>query len=320
MRLLVLGGTRFLSRAVAEHAVEAGHEVTSACRGTDRLADGVRHLPLDREGGSAAGLTDAFDAVVDVARTPSWVRAAVAAVPAAHWVYVSSISAYADHATPDGGPQVLRLLDPIEEDRDPAESPETYGGMKVACERTVQAGASSATVVRPGLVVGPGDPTGRFTYWPVRLSGGGRVLAPGDPADLVQVVDVRDLAAFLVLCAEQQTVATLDAIGPPLPREEFLRTIAAAVGGDASLEWRDDAWLAGRGVEPWAGQRSLPLWLPGPEYAGMLCHDPGPAADAGLRVRPLAETAVDTLEWWRSAGDAPLTGLTRGEESELLAS
>ena len=181
MRLLVLGGTRFLSRAVAVAAVERGHEVTCACRGSSPVPDGARHLLLDRDHDDVAAVlgTDSWDAVVDVARRPSWVWSAVGAVPEAHWVFVSSISVYADHATAGGGPGRTPLLEPVVEDRDLALDPEAYGGMKVACEQAVEATAASATLLRPGLIVGPGDPTGRFTYWVERLAAGGTVMAPG---------------------------------------------------------------------------------------------------------------------------------------------
>ena len=321
MRLLVLGGTLFLSHAVAVEAVARGHEVTCACRGTSRVPDGAHHLPLDRD---RDDLTAAFgerswDAVVDVARRPSWVRSAVGALPSAHWVFVSSISVYADHADAGGGPGRTPLLEPVLEDRDLAVDPEAYGGMKVACEQAVEAGAASATIVRPGLIVGPGDPTGRFTYWVERLADGGTVLAPGTPSDPTQVVDVRDLAAWLVTCAERGLPGVLDAIGPVLPRQALLEQVTAGVDGHPELRWVPSEQLLALEVAEWAGPRSLPLWLADPEYAGMLTHDPGPAAAAGLSCRPVAATAADTLAWLRSTPDATRTGLTRAEEVEVLA-
>ena len=163
MRLLVLGGTVFLSRAVATEAVARGHEVTCACRGASGdVPAGARHLAWDRADGAAppAALDgSAYDAVVDVARHPSWVRTAVAAVPDAHWVFVSTINVYADDATPQGRPGGLPLRDPQPDDVDLGVDPEAYGAMKVACEQLVTEGAASAMVVRPGLIVGPGDPT-----------------------------------------------------------------------------------------------------------------------------------------------------------------
>src|SRR3954463_15736865 len=204
MRLLVLGGTVFLSRAVAAEGVARGHDVTCAARGTSgSVPDGARLVAVDRSRPLPDDLGE-VDAVVDVARQPSWVRNAVAAHPAAHWVFVSTVNVYADDSTPGGTPATLPLVEAIEEDVDLKEQPEAYGPMKVACERAVLDGAASAMVMRPGLIVGPEDPSGRFGYWPRRLAAGGEVLAPGDPADIMQVVDVRDLAAWAVTACEQR--------------------------------------------------------------------------------------------------------------------
>ena len=230
MRILVLGGTVFLSRAVAEEAVRRGHEVVCACRGeSGSVPDGVTHVPFDRTTGAPPEIE--ADAVVDVARHPSWVRSAVAAWPDAHWVFVSTISVYADNGEPGQTAESGTTLEAMDEDRDPREAPEVYGAMKVACEQHVRSGAASASVVRPGLIVGPGDPTGRFTYWPERI-GGPRAGArpPGSPDDLTQVVDVRDLAAWCVDLAEQRTVGTWDAIGPPTPMAAVLEEVARGVG------------------------------------------------------------------------------------------
>lgn len=338
MRLLVLGGTVFLSRAVAADAAARGHDVTAACRGASgALPDGVRHLPLDRAAatpdqvhqvlGGSAGRAGPFDAVVDVARTPAWVRASTSATAAAHHVLVSTISVHPDTATPGGSPATLPTHPPHHGGADLSAQPELYGPVKVACEEVVRAVAASATVVRPGLVVGPGDPTGRFTYWPERLAAVGtddRVLAPGDPDDLVQVVDVRDLAAWLVDLAERRTVGVLDAVGPVVRRAELLDAVAAGVGARPRWEWVGQEDLVAHDVAPWAGPRSVPLWLPQPEYAGMLAHDADLPRAAGLRTRPVEETAADTLAWVRAeraAGRAPVvTGLTRDEEVAVLDS
>jgi nucleoside-diphosphate-sugar epimerase len=247
------------------------------------------------------------------------VRAAVDALPDPHWVLVSTISVYADHATLGGTPETLPVVEPVAADQDLAAHPEAYGGVKVACEEVVRAATADALVVRPGLIVGPGDPTGRFTYWPVRLADGGPVLVPGSPGDPTQVVDVRDLAAWLVEAAERRLTGTYDAVGPVLTRERMVAETAAGVGADPELVWVDDERLAGLGVEPWAGPASLPLWLPGDEHAGMLAHDPAPAAAAGLAARPVADTARDTLGWFRSVPGVPLTGITRDREAALLA-
>ncbi|AEG44749.1 NAD-dependent epimerase/dehydratase family protein [Isoptericola variabilis] len=288
MKLLVLGGSMFLSRAVVEAALERGHEVVAANRGrSGTVPDGARHVVLDRADGIPDDLAaEGFDAVVDVSRTPSHVRSAVAALADAHWVFVSSISVYADDATPHGGPDTLPLHEPEHDDVDLRTRPDAYGPMKVACEQLVRDGAASSVVVRPGLIVGPGDPTGRFTYWPARLSrvadgGPPDVLAPGNPGDLVQVIDVRDLAAWIVLLAERRTEGVLDAIAPAVPIGTFLDDVAAGCRAAPRWRWASHARLEQLGVAPWAGERSLPLWLPRPASDGMMSHDAGPALAAG---------------------------------------
>lgn len=311
MKLLVLGGTRFLSREVAARAVARGWDVTCACRGeSGPVPEGAAHLPWDRADEAPAALAEgAWDAVVDVTRLPSHARRAVDATAGAHWVFVSTISVYADNASPAMEP----LLDPITDDVDLAVDPEAYGGMKVACEQVVRQRAASAVVVRPGLIVGPGDPTGRFAYWPQRLARGGEVLAPGRPDDVVEVIDVRDLATWLLDLAEARTTGTYDAVGATMPFEELLADTASGVGNPAPrLTWVDSDFLSEQGVQPWAGEGSLPLWLPRPDYDGMLAHDATPAVAAGLRLRPLPETAAGCL-------DSTVTALTPEREAEVLA-
>ena len=327
MKLLVLGGSVFLSRAVAEEAARRGHDVTAASRGvTGSVPDGVRHVVWDRaeavpEELVSTGSTDggAFDAVVDVARHPSYVRRAVAALPDAHWVFVSTINVYPDNGTPGGTPETLALHEPVHTDEDVSSSPEMYGAMKVGCEQAVLEGAASAMVVRPGLIVGPGDPTGRFSYWPARLAEGGEVIAPGDPDDPVQVIDARDLAAWIVDACETRTTGVFDGTCAPMSRREALEAMAAALEADVTFTWVDQEFLQAQQVEPWAGPRAIPLWLPMPEYAGMLAHDVTASYAAGLRTRPLGETARDTLAWLRAHPDAPVSGIGRDDEAEVLA-
>ena len=328
MRLLVLGGTVFLSKAVAEEAVRRGHEVTCACRGESGSApEGARHVAWDRDQPAPADLGGGFDGVVDVARHPSRVRSAVVAQneqsPDAHWVFVSTISVYSDEATPGGRPDTLPLHEPIHTDEDPMSAPEVYGGMKVACEQAVLEGAASVTVVRPGLIVGPGDPSGRYTYWPGRLSeplapDSARVLAPGSPDDLVQIIDVRDLASWIVDCAEARTQGVYDGTGPATRIADVLADTAAGVGASPELVWVDQEFLTEQQVAPWSGDRSVPLWLPRPDYDGMMNHDLTPSFDAGLTTRPIADTARDTLAWMRSEPAYKRTGLSFEEEAEIL--
>lgn len=324
MRFLVLGGTVFLSQEVAAEAVRRGHDVTCACRGeSGTVPDGAAHLRWDRDQPPPAELTSAaYDAVVDVARHPSRVRSAVAALPDAHWVFVSTISVYAENSLPGGHPGATPLHEPVTEDVDLRENMDAYGPMKVACEQTVLEGTASALVIRPGLIVGPGDPTGRFTYWPLRIRDGGEVLAPGSPDDTVQVIDVRDLAGWIVDSAECGRSGVVDGIGPVHRFADFLDEVAAGVGGPATYPatytWVDHDLLAEQGVEAWAGPGSVPLWLPRPDYDGMLAHDADLPRAAGLVTRPVAETARDTVAWVDAHPDAVRTGISRARESELL--
>jgi len=321
MKLLVLGGSVFLSRAVAEEAARRGHDVTAASRGvTGSVPDGVRHVVWDRADAAPEEVASGgYDAVVDVARHPSYVRRAVAALPDAHWVFVSTINVYPDNGTPGGTPETLTLHEAVHTDEDVSSSPEMYGAMKVGCEHAVLEGAASAMVVRPGLIVGPGDPTGRFSYWPARLAEGGEVIAPGEPDDPVQVIDARDLAAWIVDACEAHTTGVFDGTSAPTTRREILEAMAEALEADVRFTWVDQEFLTSQQVEPWAGPRAIPLWLPMPEYAGMLAHDVTASYAAGMRTRPIGETARDTLAWLRAHPDAPVSGIGRDDEAEVLA-
>ena len=320
MRILVLGGTVFLSRAAAAEAVARGHDVTCAARGeSGTVPDGARLVHLDRSDPDFTPLTGDWDAVVDVSRTPGWVRAALDALAdrTGHWTFVSSISVYADHATPGGTPGTTPLLDAITEDVE-QDTAEKYGGSKVGCEQDVLARASRAFVPRPGLIVGPGDPSGRYSYWPERLARGGEVLAPGRPDAGTQLIDVRDLAAWIVGAAETGLTGVYDAVGPVTTMGDVLAETAAGVGAAPTLTWADADFLEEQQVESWAGPRSLPLWLPA-DHAGMCTHDTTPALTEGLSCRPIAETAADTLAWLRATPEATRTGLAREQEREVLA-
>ena len=323
MRLLVLGGTVFLSRAVAAAAVARGHDVTCAARGeSGSVPEGARHVVLDRGAPDWSSLDvggdGEWDSVVDVSRSPVWVAEALEAlgdrIP--HWVFVSSISVYADQSTPGGSQDTLPLLPPITEDVE-QDTPEKYGSSKVGCEQAVQARAREWLVVRPGLIVGPGDPSGRFSYWVARLAEGGDVLAPESPDRGTQAIDVRDLAAWIVTGAEKGLTGVYDASGPVMRLGDLVDEVVAAVGGQAKQVWASAAFLIERDVAYWSGPRSLPLWLP-EDSRGMTAHDVSAAVAAGLTARPIGETATDTLAWLRSTQDPPLTGLSRAEEQDLL--
>jgi 2'-hydroxyisoflavone reductase len=319
MRLLILGGSQFLGRAIATKACAVGHEVTCAARGlSGPVASGARLVHIDRDatGGLAPLSREAFDAVVDVSRHPGQVRRAVAALkrPSVHWTFVSTVSVYADNRTAgqraDTAPLRPATAPEVEESSD-----ETYGAAKVACEEAV---GDDAFICRAGLIVGPEDPTGRFTYWPARLARGGEVLAPGTPDDPDQFIDVRDLAQWIVHAAETGLTGTYDGIGPTRSRAAWLAECAAALGSACTFTWVDRAFLEQHDIRRWAGPRSLPLWLPLPDYAGFATRDTTPAREAGLTARAVSETARDTLDWLR-ASNGPVVGLRDDEEKDVLA-
>ncbi|WP_043621558.1 NAD-dependent epimerase/dehydratase family protein [Nonomuraea candida] len=314
MRTLVLGGTKFLSREIARQARDRGHQVVCAARGVaGDPAPGVAFVRADRsQDGGLAQVEGTFDLVVDVARQPSVVRRAVAELAgrAGHWTFVSSCSVYADT-----GEANQTLHPPLAADADEAD-PENYGPAKVACEQIF---GDTALLVRAGLIVGPDDQSDRFTYWVERLARGGPVLAPGSPDDLVQLVDVRDLSAWTLDAAEKGLTGPYDAISLPFGRGELLAGIAAGLSVEPELVWADQAFLVEQKVEPWMGPRSLPMWLPLPEYAGFMARDTSATLAAGLSIRPVADTARDTLAWQRESGHTvSRSGLTPAEEAELL--
>jgi len=331
MRLLILGGNAFLGRATARAAIAQGDSVTCAARGqSGDVPDGARFVAIDRDDPSSYGNLDGrYDAVVDVSSRPSHVRGGLTALAdrVGHWVYVSSGSVYTDSATPnqrvDGAP--IHDPAPPEVDDPFADGFVNYGPCKVACERAVvgAVGVGRAFICRAGLIVGPEDRSDRFTYWPERVARGGEILAPGTPDDLVQWVDVRDLGAWLALAGRDRIAGTFNGIGVPVPRGQFLDAVAAGVGATAPrFTWVPDGFLVEHEVNPWAGPRSLPLWLPLPDYAGFLTHDGTEARDAGLTMRPLADTAADTLAWVRasrSGDDTRKAGLTESDEAAVLA-
>jgi nucleoside-diphosphate-sugar epimerase len=328
MRLLVLGGTKFLGRGIVDAALAGGHSVTLFNRGQTNpsLYPEVESLRGDRDGDLSAVAGREWDAGIDPSGyLPRLVRASAELLRGAvgHYVFVSSISVYA-FPFPTGIDESAPL-NPAIADADAVDG-ETYGGLKVGCENVVREVFEGAfTNVRSGLIVGPHDPTGRFTYWPVRVARGGEVLAPGDPERVVQVVDARDLGAWLVHVAEQRIVGDFNATGEPrLTMGELLETCRAVSGSDAELVWMSDEFLLGEGVGPWM---ELPLWLE-PAEVGFLQAEVSRAVAAGLRFRPLEETVADTLAWAREDGAAqPLaSGMAIGEagmkaerEAELLA-
>ncbi len=319
MKLLVLGGTKFLGRHAVDAALADGHDVTIFTRGrtNPELFPEVEHLQGDRDGALDALRNGSWDGVIDTSGyVPRIVRQSAELLHdrVERYVFVSSISVYSDFSAPVGEQSpVAELEDPATE-----EIMEHYGALKAACERVVaEAYGDRSARVRAGLIVGPYDPTDRFTYWPRRIARAGKVLGPGDPGAPVQFVDARDLAAWLVRLALAGPGGTFNATGPaqPLTFVELLERARAAIGSDADIVWVDDERLLGAGVEPWS---ELPLWLPGSEYAGMARADISSALAAGLTFRPVEETVADTLAWDRTVdGDRPT--LAHDKEQEILA-
>ncbi|MGZ4436350.1 MAG: oxidoreductase [Nocardioidaceae bacterium] len=326
LSLLVLGGTAWLGRAVAARAVERGHHVTCLARGESGTpAAGSELGAADRWQPGAydevAGRD--WDAVVDVSWQPDLVRGALAALAgrASRWLYVSSCSVYADDVTPNTD-EAAPLLEawqgtgPVGIDR--------YGPAKVACEQAVleAVGPERALLARAGLIAGHGDPSDRFGYWPARVarmqSPDEVVLAP-PVGGSVQVIDVLDLAAWLVTCAERRTAGAFNAVGEVTDIEAVLRASVAATGNEPVAAEAEDDWLLERGVAPWSGPDSLPLWLPA-EYAGDMTRSNAAAVGAGLVLRPLAETTVAALAWERELGldRERRSGLSAARELELL--
>ena len=320
----MLGGTLFVGRHVVEAALERGHDVTLFNRGhTDAgLFPDVETLHGDRDAGDLEALRGRrWDAVVDTsARVPRWVSDAAALLAGSvdHYTFVSSGSVYADTSTPgtDEAAPVHGLADETVEE---ITSAEVYGALKVLCERAAEETMPGRVLsVRAGLIVGPYDPTGRFTYWVHRIARGGEVLAPEPRDQPVQLVHGRDLADWMLAMAERRQTGVYNATGPerPLTMERVLEAIREATGSDARLTWTDERFLVERGVEAWS---DLPLWLaPGanPDSASFLAVDIRKALAAGLRFRPLAETIRDTLE---QAETSPSAGLDPARERELLA-
>jgi 2'-hydroxyisoflavone reductase len=318
MKLLVLGGTAFLGRHVVEAALRLGDDVTTFTRGqtNPELHPEAEALTGDRDGGLDALRGRSWDGVIDTSGyVPRIVRASAELLrDSGRYVFVSSVSAYASHAAPfaEGAP-LAELDDPATEDVGAA-----YGALKAACEGVVEeAFGERGTSVRAGLIVGPYDPTDRFTYWPVRISEGGEVLVPGVPARPVQFVDARDLAVWMVELAARGPGGAFNATGPAarLTMGELVERIAAATGSGCRFTWVDEETILAAGVESWT---ELPLWAAGHEYEGLMQADVGKALAAGLTFRPLEDTALDTLAWAREAGPQRPT-LSREREREILA-
>ena len=326
MKLLILGGTVFLGRAIAVHAVAEGFEVTCLTRGesgTPPPADAV-WVKGDRSRDdwcAQIGQTE-FDAVIDVARHPGHVRRAcrdLAGDP--HYVFVSTISVYPDDAAA-GQDESAPTLSPLTGDEMTDMS--VYGPAKVSCERHVleRFGADGCCIARAGLIGGPGDRTGRSGYWPWRFAhpstASGQVLVPDAADQPMQIVDVRDLARWLVHCAVERVHGTYDAVGPSSTLGHLLE-IAAELGGRGTPLPADADWLVAQGVTEWMGDDSLPLWLADRAEWGLGDRLGQAVHAAGLTHRPLQECLADTLAWEADQPQPHGAGLTDERERALIA-
>lgn len=328
MRLLVLGGTAWLGRHIAQSAVAAGHDVTCLARGeSGSVPVDVRFVRADRDAadGLDAVAAEQWDAVIDVSRQPGQVRRAAHALEpvADRFIFVSSCSAYADHG-PLGQDESAPLLPALE--GDVMETMSSYGEAKVACEQAVQQvfGPDRSVIVRAGLIAGPGDNSGRTGYWPLRFARpsqpDGTVLIPLAPDLPTQIIDVRDLAAWLVKIAEHATCGVFNATGDSYPFDAHLAVARQVAGHGGPLRAAAGDWLLEHGVHEWAGNTSLPLWLNDPGWYGMGAHSNERATAAGLTLRPLADTLQATLDWELETGadTTRRAGLTAAEEVNLL--
>ena len=324
MRILILGGTMFLGRALVESAQAAGHEVTLFNRGKSNpdLFPDVERLRGDRDSNLEALKGRRWDAAIDTCGyVPRVVKqsASLLADAVQHYTFISSISVYRDLSQVgiDETAPVGTLPDRTVEEV----TGETYGPLKALCEQAAEAEMPGRVLtIRPGLVVGPHDPSDRFTYWPYRVAQGGDTLAPGRPSRRIQYIDVRDLADWtLRMCEGRQTrvynAASADAI---LTMGRLLQFCKSMSRSSAEFVWMDDGFLESQKVGAWT---ELPLWIPEkPEHAGFFLTSASKAVEAGLTFRPIADTVKATLDWIATwPPDRQLrAGLKRERETELL--
>jgi 2'-hydroxyisoflavone reductase len=332
MRILVLGGTRFVGRHIVGAARAQGHAVTVFNRGRTALPrDDVEQLTGDRASGDLAALRGRdWDACIDVSGyLPHEVSASadLLAGRVASYVFISTASVYDIAGALPGITETGALLTVREREED-VPAPLLYGTRKVACEQAVERAFPGRTLIlRPVIVAGPFDPTNRFPWWVGRVAGGGTVLAPAGPDTPVQLIDARDLAEFAIALTAATAAGIFTVCGPPASFGELIAACSAATGSDATPAWVPESVLLEHGVQPFT---ELPLWLDdSPDHRAFYAFANARARAAGLSLRPLEETARDTWDWLQAvrAGDEPATiaggfvaqGLSPEREAEVLA-
>jgi 2'-hydroxyisoflavone reductase len=327
-RILILGGTGFLGPQLVEIARARGHRITLFNRGKSNphLFPEIEKLRGDRDGDLEALRGREWDAVIDTSGyVPRIVRASAELLAPAveHYVFISSISVYANFARKDIDEQhPVGTLD--DKDRDSEDVRAHYGQLKALCEQAAEASMPGRVAnIRPGLIVGPGDGTDRFTYWPVRVARGGEVLAPGSGDDGTQFIDVRDLAAWTIEVVEMRHRGVYNAVGPDLPisMKAFLSECKRVTGSDATFTWVPADFLEAQKVAPWM---QMPMWIPAKgEDIGFASVSNRKAVERGLKFRPVEDTVRATLEWFRSLPEERQTrmraGLPAEREAEVLS-
>lgn len=336
MKLLILGGTRFIGRHLVAAALVRNHEVTLFNRGKHSSVTDVATIHGDRNSDLARLAGGRWDAVIDTSGyLPRAVKASAKVLAdSGAYIFISSLSVYADFSAA-GINETAPLATMTNAQVDEANAIDArgqssaltygklYGGLKALCEREVKAAfPASHLIVRPGLIVGPYDYTDRFTYWVERVAAGGEVLAPGRPEQFVQFIDARDLAEWIVQMIERQQTGIYNANGKPadVTMAALLNEIRLTTSSDASFTWVDETFLSREQVAPWT---ELPLWLPeqaAPHMRGFMFVNCDKASAAGLVTRPLKETIADTSSWRQTVGTSePLqAGLVRDKEDALL--
>jgi 2'-hydroxyisoflavone reductase len=321
MEILVLGGTKFVGRHTVEAALARRHEVTLFNRGTiTDVFPGLEQLRGDRNGDLEALRGRTWDAVIDTSGyIPRQVRATANLLEGniRHYTFISSISVYADETKPFLTEEAE--LETLQDESVEEVTGKTYGGLKVLCEKALQEVLPGRSlIIRPGLIVGPHDPTDRFTYWPHRVDQGGEVLAPAPESAPVQFIDARDLAAWTLQMLEQQSTGVFNVVTPPdaVTMEHLLQACRKESGRDASFTWVSDTFLQEQGVAPFM---ELPLWIPG-DAVNFMRMSSDKARAAGLVNRPVQDTVRDTLTWDRTLSSERTlkAGLEPGREAELL--